>query len=179
MPAKLILKMHQSIDGFVCTPSGDESWVFMHMDESVLKWEVDHLWQAGTHIMGSNLYRIMAAYWPDSHEAPAALMNEIPKVVFSKTLKTASWGPARIASGDLVTEIARLKQESSKEILAHGGAAFAQSLTMLNLIDEYRLLVHPLALGNGRPLTRSPLNLRLLSAHEFPAGVVALTYARV
>lgn len=178
MPARLVLKMHQSIDGFVCTPGGDESWLFPHMDESVLKWEVDHLWKAGTHIMGKNLYEIMAAYWPNSDEPAAAPMNGIPKVVFSRTLKAATWGPARIAAGDLATEVACLKQESSKDILAHGGAAFAQSLSRLNLVDEYRLLVHPVALGSGKPLTQSPLNLRLVSSREFATGVVALIYAR-
>jgi len=63
MPAKVILKMHQSLDGFVCTEANDESWLFPHMDEKVLEWEVERLWRAGVHIMGRNLYEVMAAYW--------------------------------------------------------------------------------------------------------------------
>ena len=178
MPAKLVLKMHQSIDGFVCTMTGDNSWFFPHMDEHVYKWEVERLWQAGLHVMGKNLYEIMASYWPTSKESPAAPMNEIPKVVFSKTLRSASWGPARIVTGDIAEEIPRLKEQYKKDIFAHGGASFAQSLAGLNLIDEYRLLIHPVALGNGKPWVKGPLNLRLGSSHQFPSGVVALTYLR-
>ena len=178
MSAKLVLKMHQSIDGFVCTVNGEDKWLRPHMDESVLKWEMERLWQAGTHIMGRVLYEIMASYWPTSKETPAMPMNQIPKVVFSKSLKQATWGPAEIARGDLAEEISRLKQRSRKDILAHGGASFAQSLARLDLIDEYRLLVHPVALGSGKPCINSPLNLRLLSSHQFPSGVVALIYSR-
>lgn len=178
MSAKLVLKMHQSIDGFVCSVNGEDEWLRAHMDESVLKWEVERLWQAGTHIMGRVLYEIMASYWPTSKETPAMPMNQIPKVVFSKSLKQATWGPAEIVSGDLAEEISRLKQQSRKDILAHGGASFAQSLARLDLIDEYRLLVHPVALGSGKPCISSPLNLRLLSSHQFPSGVVALIYSR-
>ena len=178
MSAKLVLKMHQTIDGFVCATTGDDGFLFPHMDEHVLRWEVEHLWQAGLHIMGRNLYEIMASYWPNSSAPPAAPMNEIAKVVFSKMLKAATWGPTRIADGELADEIARLKQQSGKDILAHGGAAFAQSLARLNLVDEYRLLVHPVALGSGKPWINSPLKLRLASSHEFPSGVVALIYSR-
>ena len=66
MPAKVVLKMHQSVDGFVCTTTGDIGWLFPHMDESVYMWEVERLWHAGLHVMGKNLYEIMASYWPTS-----------------------------------------------------------------------------------------------------------------
>lgn len=70
-------------------------------------------------------------------------MNEIPKVVFSKTMRRADWTHSRIASGDVEEEVARLKQESGKAILVHGGAEFAQSLSRRGLVDEFRLIVHP------------------------------------
>jgi dihydrofolate reductase len=120
----------------------------------------------------------MESYWPSSTEAPATPMNEIPKVVFSKTLKTAAWGPSRIVDTDLSAEINRLRQSTDKEILAHGGASFAQSLARLNIIDEYRLLIHPVTLGSGLPCIANPLTLRLVSHYEFPSGVLALTYTR-
>lgn len=131
MSTKLILKMHTSIDGFVCTPTGDDSWLFPHFEENLQRWEVERLWQAGVHIMGRTLYEIMASYWPTSTEPYAAPMNEIPKVVFSKSLRAAPWGETRIVDGDLADEIARLKKQTNKDILAHGGAAFAQSLAQL------------------------------------------------
>jgi dihydrofolate reductase len=178
MTTKLILKMHISVDGFVCTPTGDNSWLFAHMDASVNQWEIERLWQAGVHIMGSRLYQMMASYWPTSTTPNAAPMNEIPKVVFSSTLKQATWGETRIVDGDLAEEIGRLRQQADKDILAHGGSAFAQSLSRLNLVDEYRLLIHPLALGEGKTFINSPVALRLTSSQEFPSGVVALTYVR-
>ncbi len=174
----LILKMHASVDGYVCTPTGDVEWIFPDFDDELQKWEVERLWQAGCHIMGRALYEEMAPYWPNSKEPYAPPMNEIPKVVFSKTLKTAGWGKTEIVAGDLAVEVARLKRHSGKDILAHGGASFAQSLAKLNLVDEYRLLVHPIVLGSGKSCFASRVGLRLVSSHKFPSGVVALTYSR-
>jgi len=175
---RLILKMHVSVDGYVCTTTGDVEWIFPDFDDELQKWEVERLWQAGCHLMGRALFEEMAAYWPNSTEPYALPMNEIPKVVFSKTLKTAAWGKTEIAAGDLAVEVASLKRKSGKDVVAHGGASFAQSLAKLNLVDEYRLLVHPIALGSGKPCFASRLGLHLVSMQKFPSGVVALTYAR-
>src|SRR5580704_8232369 len=117
---KLILKMNLSLDGFVGGPKGEIDWIFTNSDDAKTSWIVDTLWQAGLHIMGSRTYADMAAYWPASTDVLAAPMNEIPKVVFSRTGKAAttraledasrmapignagvSWGQPRIASGDL------------------------------------------------------------------------------
>jgi dihydrofolate reductase len=76
-------------------------------------------------------------------------------------------------------ELARLKQESGKDILAHGGAEFAQSLSRLRLIDEYRFIVHPIVLAGGLPLFKASMDLKLLSTRSFPAGAVALIYGRI
>jgi len=177
MPSKVILKMHTSIDGFVCTPDGDTAWIYQHMDDEVIRWEVERLWQAGVHVMGRKLHDIMAAYWPFATEAPAEPMNAIPKLVFSQTLAQTTWANTRIARGDIAAEIALLKQ-TDKDVLVHGGAAFAQSLSKLNLVDEYRLLIHPIALGRGKSCFDSLVPLRLVSSHVFANGVVALSYSR-
>jgi dihydrofolate reductase len=175
----VVLKMHVSLDGFVGTDSGDVSWVFQHLDEDTRAWEVDGLWQAGVHIMGAVTYDDMAAHWPTSTEPYAPPMNEIPKVVFSKTLEHADWTDSRIARGELRDEISRLKQEPGKDILAHGGARFAQALSRDGLIDEYRLVIHPVALGSGLPLFSDPIDLELHGTKAFAKGAVALTYRRV
>jgi dihydrofolate reductase len=94
---------------------------------------------------------------------------------------TASWTDATVARGELVEEITRLKQ-AGKDIIAHGGARFAQSLVRLGLIDEYQLLVHPIALGAGLPLFSGldkPLYLKLVSTSLFSRGVVAHVYRPV
>ena len=92
-----------------------------------------------------------------------------------------TWRDARVASGDLAEEVTRLKGESGKDIIAHGGATFAQSLVQANLIDEYRLVVHPVALGRGLPLfsgLAAPLDLRLVDHVRFDCGTVAHVYRR-
>jgi dihydrofolate reductase len=204
---KLILKMHVSADGFVGGPNGEIDWIFKRFDEGATAWTVETLWQAGIHIMGSRTFQDMAAYWPSSTEPFAAPMNEIPKAVFSRTgsvgkasttraledatrlhkaneasaapSNASSWTSPTIASGDLAEEIARLRQQPGKPILAHGGASFARSLVQQGLVDEYRLLVHPVALGRGLPLFSGlpkALDLQLLSARRFEGGAIAHSY---
>ena len=92
-----------------------------------------------------------------------------------------SWTDAEIIGGDLETEIKQLKEQPGKDLLAHGGAGFAQSLAKLNLIDEYRLLIHPVALGQGLPLFSAlpnQLYLKLISTTVFDSGIVANVYRR-
>lgn len=207
---KVILKMSISIDGFVGGPKGEIDWLFRSMDDEATAWTVEALWQAGAHIMGSRTFRDMAAYWPTSTEPFAAPMNQIPKIVFStrgwpadghgsttRALEDAraqaprghdgagagleSWSTARVALGDLTAEIGRLKEEPGKDVLAHGGASFAQSLVQRGLVDEYRLLVHPVALGRGLPLFSrlpAPLDLDLVEARPFRGGAVGKTYRK-
>jgi dihydrofolate reductase len=192
---RLILKMTVSIDGFVGGPKGEIDWWFRTRCDDGKQWVVDTLWEAGVHIMGSRTYAGWAAYWPSSTDVLAAPMNQIPKVVFSRTGMAAttnaledatrmapldkagaSWGQPRIASGDLADEIARLKQEPGKDIVAHGGAVFARSLVASGLIDEYQLVVHPVALGRGLSLFSDlpkPLPLTVVSTAKFTSGAMA------
>ena len=176
---KLILRMSMSLDGFVARSSGELEWIFRNIDEESIAFGVAQLWEAGVHAMGRVTYGAMAAHWPTSTEPWAPAMNQIPKVVFSKTLKEAPWGSTRILGGDLTEEVARLKLEPGKDILAHGGAGFARSLTRLGLVDEYWLLVHPVALGAGLPIFEAlpkPVDLKLVGVKAFPGGTVANTY---
>jgi len=174
---KVILKMHVSIDGYI---RGNNEvgvdWIFKTHDDELQTWEVDLLSKAGTHVMGKNLYDEMAAYWPNSTEVYAPPMNEISKVVFSKSMKHADWKGTKVINGDVAEGIAQLKEESGKDILVHGGAAFVHSLSKLGLIDEYRLIVHPIALGGGLPLFKEKIDMKLLSVKSFQAGVVLLVY---
>ena len=106
-------------------------------------------------------------------------MNTIPKIVFSTSLERASWPETRIAHGDLSDEITQLKHEGTGNLIAWGGASFAQSLTRLGLIDEYRLVLHPVALGEGLPLFKgltSPLRLNLVEAQTYDSGLTLFVY---
>jgi dihydrofolate reductase len=152
--------------------------------------------------MGSRTFQDMKAHWPTSTEPLASLMNEIPKVVFSKrrtaakesaaqtttalddatrakaaqgivpssTLSphTDTWANAQVASGDLVADIERLRHLPGKDILAHGGAGFAQSLVQQDLIDEYRLLMHPTVLGKGLALFAKLPDMKRLNLSAQP-----------
>ncbi len=109
----------------------------------------------------------------------ADVMNETPKVVFSKTLTRAVWPESRIASGDLAEKIDRLKRQPGGMILAHGGATFVDALIRDGLIDEYRLVIHPVAIGHGTGLfgaLREPIRLNLIEARTFPGGTAVHLY---
>jgi dihydrofolate reductase len=176
---RVVLQMGVTVDGYVAGPGGEGDWGLPAEHPEVRAWKVASLRQAGTHIMGRVTYDQMAAHWPGASGDYAAFMNNLPKVVFSKTLPTADWAGSRIARADLAEEIAALKSESGGEIMAHGGAAFVQALSRLGLIDEYRLVILPVALGNGLPLFKDldkPLRVDLAEARSFPDGTVIHVY---
>ena len=105
-------------------------------------------------------------------------MNEIPKVVFSNSLTSAGWAGTTIVSGDLTEAVTRLKQEHSDGyLLAQGGARLARSLVDTSLIDEYRLVVHPVVLGAGERLFTAPLTITPISTTAFSGGAVAHVFA--
>jgi dihydrofolate reductase len=150
--------------------------------------------------MGSRTYYDMAAFWPYSDTPFAPPMNDIPKIIFSRNgikdgvkkdriedrprvTPTAAVLPSgaepTVARGDFAEEVGRLKNQPGNFIPAYGGARFAQSLVASGLIDEYRLVIPPVALGQGQPLfsgLRSPVDLRLISATPFGSGVVGAVY---
>jgi dihydrofolate reductase len=129
--------------------------------------------------MGRVTYEQMAGHWPNATGEYAEFMNRLPKVVFSRTLPDAGWAGARIARGDLTEEMAALTSEPGGEVMVHGGAAFVQALSRLGLIDEYRLVILPVALGSGLPLFKDlakPLRLNLAEATNFPDGTVIHVY---
>jgi dihydrofolate reductase len=176
---RVVLQMGVTLDGYVTGPGGEGDWGLPAEHPDVRAWKVASLRQVGTHIMGRVTYEQMAGHWPTATDDYAAFMNSLPKVVFSKTLPTAEWASSRIARGDLAEEIAALKSESGGEIMAHGGAAFVQALSRHRLIDEYRLIVIPVALGNGLPLFKDlakPFRLDLTEARSFPDGTLINVY---
>jgi dihydrofolate reductase len=204
----LILKMSISIDGFVSDLDGRNKWMF-GADQEAKAWAVETIWNASLHIMGSRSFHDMAAYWPTSTDMFAPPMNQIPKAVFSRqgssmlsnvnttaalneprnparTRRSAepqpgagSWAEPYVASGDLAEEIAKLKAQQGKPIVAHGGVSFARSLVAQGLVDQFILTVHPVALGKGHALfseLAAPMPLKLMSSKAFPGGAVAQIY---
>jgi dihydrofolate reductase len=181
MTPKLVLMMGISLDGFVAVPSGNGLTPVMEggdlppEDPELTKAKLAWAWEAGAHVMGRTTYEEMASFWPTSTHDYAAPMNEIPKVVFSKGLERADWPESRIARGDLAEEIAKLKRESEKDLIAWGGASFAQSLARGALVDEYRLTTHPVAVGQGEPLFKDlpgPVRLKLVDSKPFDSATM-------
>lgn len=175
----VVLQMGVTLDGFVHGAAGYEDWGLPPEDDEVVDWKAASLRQAGTHIMGRLTYEDMASVWPNSTGVYAEVMNEIPKVVFSKTLTRADWPESRIAAGDLAEDVHRLKNEPGGVILAHGGATFVDALIREGLIDEYRLVIHPVAIGHGTGLfgaLTAPLRLTLVEARTFPGGTAIHVY---
>lgn len=169
----VVLMMSVSVDGYVAGPYGHAGGV--PEPEQLKRWKLDRIRRAGTHIMGRVTYAEMAGYWPTSTDDYAAPMNEIPKVVFSTTLDRATWAGSSIARGDLADEIASLRRQPGGEIIAWGGANFAQALSRAGLVDEYALVIQPVAYGNGLPMFADlpgALQLELIEAKQFDSTVL-------
>ena len=191
-------------------PEGPQKWLFDTADDESNAWEISFLKDAGYHAMGHTTYRVMAGFWPVATDAFSELMNSIPKVIFTrkgldaedalitpravqnarerpngKAIPDAdivrSWTNPRVAKGELGEEIAKLKREGGKDIVAYGGASFAQSLIELDVIDDYRFLIHPVILGSGLPVftkAKELMILELVEERRFPKGAVAHVYNR-
>ncbi len=166
---KLALQMGVSLDGMVARRGsfGAGGWGVPPEDPALKARKIAWLRDADLHLMGRTTYEEMAGFWPTSDDEYAAPMNDIPKVVFSKTLTRADWPQSMIASGDLAEEISALKRQPGRDMIAWGGAAFAQSLSRFGLIDEYRLVVQPVALARCSTSIVRPRAERRVRAYDF------------
>ncbi len=172
--ASLVLKMSVSLDGYVAPNDGSSDWAAAGRSDDGARWIVETLSNAGAHLIGANTYAAWADYWPAAPGPIAAAMNEIPKVVFSNSLTSADWAETTIATGDLAAAVTRLKQERADGyLLAQGGTRFARSLVETGLIDEYRLVIHPVVLGAGERLFKAPLTIEPINTTVFSRGAVA------
>jgi dihydrofolate reductase len=171
--ASLVLKMSVSLDGYIAPPDGSTGWEAAGRSPDGASWTLETVSNAGLHLIGAATYTRWAGFWPGAPGPFAKPMNDIPKVVFSSSLKSAGWGETTIVSGDLAEEVTRLKKERSGYLLAQGGVRFARSLVQTGLIDEYRLVVHPVLLGAGERLFSAPLTLEPISTTAFSGGAVA------
>jgi dihydrofolate reductase len=193
---KLNLSIMTSLDGHTARPNRDLEWFLtdpeFERDMLALLRSVDGM------IFGRIAYEELAQFWPSAGteepgHAPggftsdanriefARLMNSIPKLVVSRTLKDLSWGPGRLIRGDLAAEVAKLKAEPGRDLVLFAGAGIASSFIELDLFDEYRLYLHPLVLGRGLPLfhgVRSERPLELVQSKPYPCGVVCVEYRR-
>jgi dihydrofolate reductase len=185
MMRTVIYSMSVSLDGFIAGPGGDISWTAP--DEELFRFHVEQTPHIGVELMGRRLYETMLV-WGDADAAPsgpdelefARIWNAIPKVVFSATLSDVQ-GNARLASDDVATEVARLRDAPGEGVVSVGGAGLAATLIELDLIDEYRLFVIPVVLGRGTPYfppLAAAISLELLETRTFGSRVTYLRYQR-
>ena len=124
----------------------------------------------------------MASYWPTAPvDEIAEKMNNLPKVVFSKTLLKAEWNNSRLVANNIEEEVSRLKGQPGKDMVIFGSAMLASSLLQWGLVDEYRVILQPVLLGSGSPLFRDVterIRMKLISAKSFGSGVVLLSYQK-
>ena len=186
---KLVLKMSMTLDSFVCGPNGEMDWFLKTRSEDGAAWTAEKIAQAGAHLLGRKTFEEMFSYWPNSSGIFTRIMNETPKIVFSKkgfepsqkieSSAAKTWAEAKVISGDLAEEIRALKKQDGKPLVAHGGASFAQALVQTGLIDEFWLARHPVAIGQGLGLfsgLKIPMHLKLIETETFSAGTVAHVY---
>lgn len=169
-----------SLDGFFEGPNNELDWHVI--DAEFFDYAKDMLRNAGTLVFGAATYEMMAAYWPTA--APdeiAEKMNGLPKIVFSQKLQEADWSNTTLIRNNAGEEISRLKQQPGKDIVILGSAKLASSLLQLGMIDEYRVILNPVLIGQGKPLFPSVtgrIRMKLISTRTFESGVVVLSYQK-
>jgi dihydrofolate reductase len=180
------LWMQMSLDGYAAGPGGALDWPIV--DKELHTFFVDQLRDADTFLYGRKVYEGMAAFWPTADQDPSAtemqvaystLWKPMPKVVFSRTLRRADWN-ARVVGDDIPGEIARLKQRPDTNHVLFGGPDIVAEFLRYDLIDEFRLFVHPVVLGDGTALLRTGERrpLTLVEARTFDSAVVHVHYRR-
>ncbi len=184
---KLIYCLNVSLDGFIETVDHGLDWALV--DDELHTWFNEQTRSLDASLYGRRLYEVMAAYWPTAESDPAAteterefarIWNATPKIVFSTTLDSVGPG-CRLVAGDVGDRLAELRSEFSGD-LEVGGPTLASAFIERGLVDEYRLVVHPVVLGAGTPFfptLRDRIGLRLLETHTFRSGVMYLGYETV
>jgi len=189
---KLVVSEFLTLDGVMQgpgDPNEDRSggfdhggWQLVFFDDVFCRRIMDGFANAGGFLLGRRTYEIFAAYWPNqpAEDPLAGTLNSLPKYVVSTTLQEQlAWQNSTLISGNVADEIAGLKDQPGKEILVIGSGELVQTLIRHELVDEYRLMIHPIVLGMGKRLFReggTPARMRLVDWKTTTTGVLILTY---
>ncbi len=185
---KIIYWVHASIDGHIAGPNGEFDWPAVGPELFAYSEAMNE--QVDTLLYGGAVWGMMAAYWPTADADPdttddharvfAPFWRRTPKIVVSRTLDSAGWD-ARVIGKNLAEEIMELKRQPGGDILLTGGAQVAASLTELGLLDDFRIVIHPVVLGGGPRLFPEPehrIGMKLVDSRTFDARTVLLRYER-
>lgn len=179
---KLIMWNIITLDGYF---EGNHNWDLPFHNvvwgEELEKLSIEQLLSADYLVFGRVTYEGMAAHWTKAEGEIADLMNGIPKLVFSKTLKSADWNNTTLIRENASEEIRKLKEQGGRDMYVFGSANLSETFVNDNLFDEYRIGIAPVILGNGRSLFRQGIvskNLSLVSTHKLVNGGVILKYSK-
>jgi len=185
---KLIVSINLTLDGYHAGPDGELDWHISSWTREMGDAMCSQLAKADTILLGRITYNALAAYSSLKLAGPscqgedfafANMMDCYAKIVFSKTMVSASWKNTSLLKGNMQAQIARLKKKPGRDIMVYGSNQLVNGLVAADLVDEYRLWIHPVILGNGKPLFRNlpaKLYLHLLNTERFPSGVVMMHY---
>lgn len=182
---KLAVFNQVSLDGYIADAKGDMSWA--HKAPEDAEWNAFVAGNASGEaelLFGRITYELMASYWPTPMAAAndpvvAEGMNRLPKVVFSRTLDTVSWKNTRLVKGNPVAEVGKMKQATGPDMVILGSGSIIAQLTQEGLIDEFQVVVNPIALGGGKTMfdgIREKVALKLTQTRAFSNGNVLLSY---
>lgn len=174
---KVVVSEYVTLDGVMEEPG---TWSFPFWNDEAATYKYDELFASDALLLGRVTYQGFAAAWPTMTGTGdfGERMNSLPKFVASTTLKEATWN-ATVIAGDVAAAVAKLKQQPGQDILVAGSGVLVHTLMQHDLIDEYRLMVHPLVLGSGKRFFREGNEtkaLQLVGTKTFSSGVVVLTY---
>lgn len=171
-----------SLDGYYKGAGGDISWHRHGEEENAFA--VEAMKQENILLFGRITYEMMAGYWPtamaiENDPVVAMAINSARKIVFSASLLSAEWNNTTIVSGDIIDKAKKLKETEGSNLTILGSGSIVSQFTDAGLVDEYQVMVDPVALGNGTPIfsgIKSRLDLRLKDSRVFKSGVVFLSY---
>ncbi len=180
---KIIVQEMLSVDGFFCGPNGEIDW--HHVDAEFNEMAIDFLDSIDTLLFGRVTYELMASYWPTEsalHDDPevARRMNALKKIYFSGTSETLLWNNSTMLNTIDIEEIRKMKNEPGKDIAIFGSGKVVEQLMPHHVIDEFRFIINPVILGNGKTVfstLEGTKKLTLLETRTFTNGNVLLNYA--
>jgi dihydrofolate reductase len=171
-----------SLDGYHAGPGDELDW--FRTDDEFERYSQGQADVIDTIVMGRRTFEMMAAYWPTEEayrEDPvvAGFMNDLPKIVASRTLTSHPWGPTTFVADDVAGHLSAVKDQPGKDIAIFGSSTLVGELLPTGVVDELRVIVNPVVLGAGRPVfagTAGPVGLHRAGVREFGNGNVLLTY---
>jgi dihydrofolate reductase len=184
---RIVVTEFVSLDGVMEDPGGAEDfkyggWTFeIARGDEGDKFKLDETLASDALLLGRVTYEGFAAAWPSREGEFAEMFNNMPKYVVSSTLDDPDWNNSTVLEGDVPDAVAKLKQEHDGDIVVHGSAQLAQTLLEHDLVDELRLMVFPVILGDGKRLfgaTSDKKRLQLVDSKTVGDGVAILTYKR-